>query len=110
MRITITETATNKLQEKISNKSGYLKLKYDIEDCGCAVNGVAALWLERERQESEGEIVTGSIPIYLEHSKEVYFAEKMTIDYSETSGCFQLKSPNEYLNPRMSFFDKSGIE
>lgn len=109
MNITITEAAAKRLHEKMENQSGYLKLKYDIDGCGCAVNGVAALWLESARQENEVEIVTESIPIYVETSKQVFFAEQMTIDYSGTTGCFQLKSPNEYLNPRMSYFDKSGL-
>jgi uncharacterized protein YqkB len=107
MKIKITDAAAKKLQEKISGKPGRLKLKYDIDGCGCAVNGVAALWLESDRNESEIEIETSSIPIYMEKSKQVFFDEEMTIDYKETAGCFQLKSPNEYLNPRMSYFDKT---
>ncbi|ESU30469.1 hypothetical protein G3A_21955 [Bacillus sp. 17376] len=106
MKIKITEAASNKLQEKVSGKQGYIKLKYDIEGCGCAVSGVAALWFESERFEEENKIETGGIPIYMEKAKEVFFAEEMTIDYKDTAGCFQLKSPNEYLNPRMSFHDK----
>lgn len=107
MNLKITEAAANKLHEKISGKHGYLKLKYDIDGCGCAVNGVAALWLESERHEYERELSTSAIPVYIEKSKEVFFDEAMTLDYKEASGCFQLKSPNEYLNPRMSYFDKT---
>lgn len=106
MKLKITEAATKKLEQKISGKTGYLKLKYDLDGCGCGVNGVAALWLESEQDGNEREIETNSIPVYIERPKEVFFDEEMTIDYSETAGCFQLKSPNEYLNPRMSFFDK----
>lgn len=107
MKITITESAAAKLEEKIAGKQGYVKLKYDIDGCGCAVNGVAALWLESELDETEMEISTNGTKMYIEKSKEVFFADEMTVDYSRTSGCYQLKSPNEYLNPRMSFFDKT---
>lgn len=107
MKITITEAAAGKLEEKVSGKQGYIKLKYDIDGCGCAVNGVAALWLESELDDTEMEISTNGLKMYIERSKEVFFAEEMTIDFSKTSGCYQLKSPNEYLNPRMSFFDKT---
>ena len=44
---------------------------------------------------------------FIEKSKEVFFDEEMTLDYSAAAGCFQLKSPNEYLNRRMSFYDKT---
>lgn len=106
MKLKITEAASNKLSEKTSGKQGYIKLKYDIDGCGCAVNGVAALWFESEKDVEEYQIEAGGIPIYIEKSKEVFFAEEMTLDYKDSNGCFQLKSPNEYLNPRMSFYDK----
>lgn len=107
MKMTITEMAEKKLHEKMTGKPGFLKLKYDIDGCGCAVSGVAALWLEDEREENETEVETNGIPIYIQTSKKVFFDEQMTIDYSEGAGCYQLKSANEYLNPRMSYFDKT---
>src|SRR5574342_1229540 len=107
MKMKITQTAADKLKEKISGKEGYLKLKYDIDGCGCAVNGVAALWLESEQEQNEIEIETNGLPVLIEKAKEVFFDEQMTLDYSAAAGCFQLKSSSEYLNPRMSFFDKT---
>jgi uncharacterized protein YqkB len=109
MQLKITEAASNKLNEKISGKQGYVKLKYDIDGCGCAVNGVAALWFEAEKNVEDNQITTGQVPIYIEKAKEVFFDEEMTLDFKETNGCFQLKSPNEYLNPRMSFYDKTNV-
>ncbi|RSD27335.1 iron-sulfur cluster biosynthesis family protein [Mesobacillus subterraneus] len=109
MKLKITETATKKLQEKTAGKQGYIKLIYDIDGCGCAVNGVAALWLEKEYNDDENQMETGSIPIYIQKSREVFFDDQMTLDYKESAGCFQLKSPNEYLNPRMSFYDKTNL-
>ncbi|WP_210365651.1 iron-sulfur cluster biosynthesis family protein [Bacillus sp. REN3] len=107
MKIKVTAAAEKKLKEKMAGKPGFLKLKYDIDGCGCAVNGVAALWLEDERERNETEIRTDSFPIYIEASREVFFDDEMTIDYSAATGCYQLKSPNEYLNPRMSYLDKT---
>lgn len=107
MKLKVTEAASKKLDEKISGKQGYVKLKYDIDGCGCAVSGVAALWFEGEKDAEEHQISIGGIPIYIDKAREVFFDEEMTLDYKETNGCFQLKSPNEYLNPRMSFYDKT---
>lgn len=108
MKMEITKTAADKLQEKMAGKQGYLKLKYDIDGCGCAVNGVAALWLEESFSNDERLIETGNLPVYIEKYREVFFDERLILDYSQSTGCFQLKSPNEYLNPRMSFYDKTG--
>ncbi|PLR99830.1 iron-sulfur cluster biosynthesis family protein [Bacillus sp. T33-2] len=105
MEIMITETAQQKLAEKTTGRAGYIKLKYDTDGCGCAVNGVAALWLVDKLEENDEEIATDITPIYIEKSKMVFFDGQMTIDFNEAANCFQLKSPNEYINPRMSFVD-----
>lgn len=107
MKITITESAGNKLKERMAAKSGYLKLKFDIDGCGCVVSGVPALWLVDKIDDDDCEMKTNAGSLYIEKSKEVFFDENMTIDFSEKANCFQLKSPNQYLNPRMSFFDRT---
>jgi uncharacterized protein YqkB len=106
MKITVTQTAQEKLKEKTAGKEGYLKLKYDTEGCGCVVSGVSALWLVDGVDSGDREISTEAGSIFIEKSKEVFYDESMTIDYSSQAGCFQLKSPNQYLNPRMSFINK----
>lgn len=105
MEITVTEKAMEKIEGKIGAAKGFLKLKYDTEGCGCVVSGVAALWLVEELDEDDREVKTNARPIYVEKSKEIYLEEELKIDFSETANCFQLKSPNQYLNPRMSLLD-----
>ena len=110
MYITITELAAEKINKLTTGKNGYIKLIYDIDGCGCGVNGVAALLFVGELEENDQEINTNEDNIYIEKSQEVFFDEKMTIDFSEKANSFQLKSPNEYLNPRMSFYDRTKQE
>ncbi|MGJ7921260.1 iron-sulfur cluster biosynthesis family protein [Neobacillus sp. LXY-4] len=107
MQIIITEEAGKKLTEKTAGKDGYLKLVYDIEDCGCAVNGVPVLWFVKELSGDEVEVKTNKCTIYMEKDKLVFFDETMSLDFSVTANCFQLKSPSQYLNPRMSLVDKT---
>lgn len=110
MKIIVTEEAANKIKARIDGKNGYLKLKYDTEGCGCVVSGVSALWLVNELDDDDHEIKTNIGSIYIEKSKEVFFEETMTIDFSEKANCFQLKSPNQYLNPRMSLYDRKIVK
>ncbi|MEH7124400.1 iron-sulfur cluster biosynthesis family protein [Bacillus sp. JJ1773] len=107
MNIVITEEAARKIKERVNGKNGFLKLKYDIDGCGCVVSGVTALWLVSELDEDDREVKTSVGSIYIEKSKEVFLDENLKIDFTEKANCFQLKTPNEYLNPRMSFFDKT---
>ena len=103
MEITISAAAAEKLNEKINDREGYLKLKYDTEDCGCAVNGVIALWYVPEVDTDDITIETNERNVYMEKSKAVFFDEKMTIDFSKGTNSFQLKSPQQILNGYMSF-------
>lgn len=108
MNIIVTERAARKIKDRIDGKGGFLKLKYDTDGCGCVVSGVAALWLVNQLDEDDREIKTNAGSIYIEKSKEVFLDEHLIIDFTDKANCFQLKSPNQYLNPRMSFYDKSG--
>ncbi len=44
MKIELTNEAIRKIQDKIENEKGHLKLKYDTEGCGCVVSGIPTLW------------------------------------------------------------------
>ncbi|WP_394232859.1 iron-sulfur cluster biosynthesis family protein [Niallia oryzisoli] len=107
MEITITEKAAEKISEFRKGKQGLLKLKYDAEECGCVMCGVTNLWLVSKLEDDDYAIETQNGSIYVEKSKEVFLEDNLTIDFHEAACCFQLKSPNQYLNPRMSIFDKT---
>lgn len=106
MEILMTAEAIEKINEKTAGREGYLKLKYDTDGCGCAVNGVAALWYVPELADDEIAIGTNDRPVYLEKAKMVFFDEQMKIDFSPAANCFQLKSPQQILNGRMSLIIK----
>ena len=102
MELTITDIAAEKMNERIANREGYLKLKYDTDGCGCAVNGVVVLWFVPELEADDIAIETNDRTIYVEKSKTIFFDEQMKIDFSNATNCFQLKSPEQILNGFMS--------
>ncbi|MGM0852969.1 MAG: iron-sulfur cluster biosynthesis family protein [Bacillota bacterium] len=104
MKIELTNEATKKIQDKIGTKNGHLKLKYDTEGCGCVVSGIPTLWFVHEPEKGEDiTIETNSYPILVEKSKVVFLDEDLKIDFSSQSNTFQLKSPGQIINGRMSF-------
>lgn len=106
MYIEWTDQALTKIKEKINGANGYLLLKYDTDGCGCAVDGVTALWLVQELDKDFERVGTNSLPIYVETSKIHFFDELMKIKFISTANCFMLVSPNQTLNPRLSFYKK----
>lgn len=107
MEITISDLAAEKIKQYRKDKEGFLKLKYDTEDCGCVMCGVSNIWLVSKLEDDDYKVETNNGGIYVEKSKEVFYDDFLTIDFNEKAHCFQLKSPGQYLNPRMSFFDKT---
>jgi len=102
VEINITAAAAEKINQRIDGREGYLKLKYDTDGCGCAVNGVVALWFIPELESDDIAIETNDRTVYAEKSKTVFFDEQMKIDFSKATNCFQLKSPQQILNGHMS--------
>ncbi|WP_404403640.1 iron-sulfur cluster biosynthesis family protein [Jeotgalibacillus malaysiensis] len=103
MKIEITKAASEKIAEKIPSVAGYLKLKYDTEGTGCVLNGVPILWYVEQKEEEDQLIETNDRPILVEASKTVFYDKTLKIDYSESARTFQLKSPAQTINGRMSF-------
>lgn len=102
MEIELTAAAAEKINMRTEGREGFLKLKYDTDGCGCAVNGVVALWFVPVLADDDIPIETNDRTIYVEKSKTVFFDEQMKIDFSNSSNCFQLKSPQQILNGHMS--------
>jgi uncharacterized protein YqkB len=104
MKIQLTDAAAEKISEKTEGRTGHLKLKYDIDGCGCVVSGVPTLWYVSEPDEIDDVAVdTNHFPILVEKSKTVFLDEELKIDFSTASNTFQLKSPGQILNGRMNF-------
>ncbi|SFA53837.1 iron-sulfur cluster biosynthesis family protein [Anoxybacillus pushchinoensis] len=104
VKITITERAIEQLRRVQGNK--HVKLIYDTDGCGCAVNGVPMLLLVDQLDEHDVEIETNDMPIWMEKHQLIFFDDQMTLDVVDGAGCFQLKSPNQILNPRMSLVER----
>ena len=106
VEINITAAAAEKINQRVNGREGYLKLKYDTDGCGCAVNGVVALWFVPNLDSDDIAIETNDRTVYVEKSKTVFFDEQMKIDFSNAANCFQLKSPQQILNGHMSLLIK----
>ncbi|WP_429631043.1 iron-sulfur cluster biosynthesis family protein [Anoxybacillus kestanbolensis] len=104
MNVTLTKRAIEHLRRVQGNK--HVKLIYDTDGCGCAVNGVPMLLLVDQLDEHDVEIETNDMPIWMEKHQLIFFDDQMTLDVVDGAGCFQLKSPNQILNPRMSLVER----
>ncbi|MCU9612955.1 iron-sulfur cluster biosynthesis family protein [Caldibacillus lycopersici] len=101
MEITITDRAIEELNKQIAEKEGMVKIHFDDENCGCA-GGVPVLWHVNEPNLENATIYkTNDRPVFINNTQKVYFDEVLKIDYSDSLHSFQLKSPQQILNPVM---------
>ncbi|SDC45238.1 Uncharacterized protein YqkB [Paenibacillus sp. UNCCL117] len=109
MQITCTEQAAAVIEQHFdARQSGVLRLVYDNEGCGCAVNGVPTLWIENAPQPNDLAIVTSGLAhaLWIDKKHEIYFEDFMTLDYKSEGRSFILKSRGQIYNAHMNLVDK----
>lgn len=100
MQITCTQAALDKIALELQ-PGKQLKLLYDTEGCGCAVNGVPALRLISE-PEPDDQLASGSpLPIWYDPRQAVFFEAQLRIDYKAERHAFTLAGPGQIYSSSM---------
>ncbi|MCM2534962.1 iron-sulfur cluster biosynthesis family protein [Neobacillus pocheonensis] len=103
MTVTITKNAAAKLNKIIGDQKGYLKIQNVTEGLACGA-GVPTLFFVSSIDETKVVLFeTNNLPVVLEKSELIFFDDELKIDYSDSMNSFQLKSPQQIINGRMSF-------
>lgn len=107
MHITFSEQAAEAAMQKLgTDRPGLMKLAYDNEGCGCAVSGVPTLWIIEKPEPGDFEVDGHPFPLWMDRKHEVFFEERMTVDYTSKDRCFVLKSSGQIYNAFMKIIDK----
>ncbi|RAV18792.1 iron-sulfur cluster biosynthesis family protein [Paenibacillus contaminans] len=114
MQITFTEAALNETSRRLGDKPFRLKLVYDSEGCGCAVSGVPALWAESpdigQTVHPESAAAANTVfPVLFEQRHEVFFEDRLTIDYQPAKLAYQLKSDSQIYTNSMKMIDRRPV-
>ncbi|MBW7456506.1 iron-sulfur cluster biosynthesis family protein [Paenibacillus sepulcri] len=95
MHFTFTPSAVEQLSEQIKDDDRSLRLMYDTEGCGCAVNGVPTLQLIKapaaDNKLGEGD----PFSVWYDPNDEVFFEPSLRIDFDKSRHAFSLKSDNQ---------------
>jgi uncharacterized protein YqkB len=106
MHITFTEAAVRQIEKQLDGRPAVLKLVYDTEGCGCAVNGVPALWLAAEKADGDRMAAGTPYEVAYDPMHEIFFEDKLKVDYQPAGKSFILKSDNQIYSASMSLLDK----
>jgi uncharacterized protein YqkB len=105
MQITFTDAAIQHLEPVVS-KDAALKLVFDSDDCGCAMNGVPVLWIVPEAGPKDLHAEASPFELVYSPEHEIFFEDRMKIDYRPESRSYMLKSNNQIYNAGMRVIDK----
>jgi uncharacterized protein YqkB len=85
-----------------------LKLVFDSEGCGCAVDGVARLWRVTEPEPEDGTACEFPAVILYNRRQAVFFEDRLVLDVQERTGTFILKSDNQIYAVGLTIEDRTG--
>ncbi|MCR8842859.1 iron-sulfur cluster biosynthesis family protein [Paenibacillus sp. SC116] len=83
MDLQFTEPALQAIKNRGVDEHAVIKLAYDTEGCGCAVNGVPALWIMKEEDvSSSDELISSNAPyrIIIHRQHAVFYEDYLTLD------------------------------
>jgi uncharacterized protein YqkB len=112
MEITVTASAQDEIKAQLAkNDLHALKLVYDNEGCGCAVNGVAQLWMVPSTKATEAwpQAAGSTLQIMYAQKDAIYFEERLIIDYRANGKAFVLKSDNQIYNNHLDLLAKGAL-
>ncbi|MEQ7049477.1 iron-sulfur cluster biosynthesis family protein [Paenibacillaceae sp. P-4] len=106
--IQVTEAAEEQLKQRLrSADGGIIKLVHDTEGCGCAVNGVPAIWIAPQADADDVQLQSNApLDIYMNRHHMVFFDEKLNLDVSGTGGFYKLSSAQQIYSTHVACKDR----
>lgn len=106
MKLQITDRAAEELHSLNEEKSmDTLYISHETEGTGCVVNGVSDLiFTDHTLLPEEASYIDCSEDKFqaaIDKRVDWIYEESLILEFNEVSHMFQLKSPNQMLNPRM---------
>lgn len=106
MNITLTPAAVSWLASRGADPRP-LKLVYDIDGCGCGVNGVPRLWRVSGPEPGDGTACAAPVTILYNRRQAVFFEDRLVLDVQPERGVFTLKSDNQIYATGLMVEDKT---
>jgi uncharacterized protein YqkB len=106
MNVTWSDEAVRALRSRLGSDDATVKLVYDIEGCGCAVDGVPALWAVDRLEPDDVPAEGSAFPLWHKRQQEIFFEPELRIGYLEEKRAFTLSSDNQIYTNRLALVDQ----
>lgn len=105
MKMEWSPKAVVQLQARFGTDVPGFRLVYDTEGCGCAVNGVPALWAVNGASPGDVAAVSEPLNLWLDPQQSVFFEDALRISYLPERRSFLLASDNQTYTTRLVIED-----
>ena len=106
MKMEWSPEAVEQLRARFGAKLAGFRIVYDIDGCGCAVNGVPALWAVNEGEPGDAAAESGPFPLWHAPQQQVFFEEALRISYLPERRSFSLTSDSQTYTTRLVIEDR----
>jgi uncharacterized protein YqkB len=106
MHLTLSGEAAEMLRQRQGDRPGVLRLVYDTEGCGCAVDGVPMLWLTDAPAAGDMAIAGQPLQVWTDPRQTIFFEDEVRLDYRDASRTFRLQSDSQIYNSMLQLIDR----
>ncbi|WP_276351461.1 iron-sulfur cluster biosynthesis family protein [Cohnella caldifontis] len=106
MKMAWSEEAVRQLRERYGPDVTGFRLVYDTEGCGCAVNGVPALWAVDAPAPGHETAESEPFALSIDPRQALFFEDALRIDYRSDNRSFRLSSDSQIYTSRLILADR----
>lgn len=106
MKMVWSPDAVSELMTRYGADATDWRLVYDTEGCGCAVNGVPALWAVDGPGSGDVLAESGDFRLWHDPRHEVFFDETLRIGFDPERRSFRLSSDGQIYTSRLVLADR----
>lgn len=105
MKIEWSGEAVDQLRARFGSDIRGFRLVYDTEGCGCAVNGVPALWAVDHPEPNDATAEGGPLALWHDPRHAVFFDDLLRVSFMPERQSFRLSSDNQIYTTRLVLTD-----
>lgn len=106
MKMTWSKDAVAALRARFGDDVAGFRLVYDIDGCGCGVNGVPALWAVDSAQSGDIRADSEPLALWIDPQQRVFFDDALRIGYVPERSAFTLASDQMTYTSRLVVEDR----
>ncbi|WP_223066286.1 iron-sulfur cluster biosynthesis family protein [Paenibacillus caui] len=105
MKITLDQAAAATLSRRLGDADGEVRLVFDMEGCGCGINGIPALQIVDRHCRDDVKIDSDAFSFWIHQGHAIFFEEELMLKGEPPLDSFRLSSPSQIYKSNIKLSD-----